>query len=72
MAGGSPEHAAIAANVVTLLNQQLAERRCRVFTSDLRIRVRATGLGTYPVVSVICDAMELDPDAVYRDPFAET
>jgi len=62
MAGGTPEHARIAGNVLTLLNIQLSGRKCSVFPSDLRIRVKATGLGTYPDVSVICGHVELDPD----------
>ncbi len=62
MAGGTPEHAAIAANVIRLLGERLRGKRCRVFTSDLRIRVRETGLGTYPDASVICDEVELDPE----------
>ena len=68
MAGGTPEHAAIAGNIVTLLNVQLVGRTCRVFTSDLRIRVGATGLGTYPDVSVVCGKLELDP----QDPKQQT
>ena len=62
MAGGTPDHAAMAGNVITLLNVQLAGQRCRVFTSDLRIRVVATGLGTYPDASVVCGQLELDPE----------
>lgn len=62
MAGGSPEHAAVTANVVRLLGTALLGRRCRVFSSDLRIRVRETGLGTYPDASVICEDVELDPE----------
>jgi Uma2 family endonuclease len=62
MAGGSPEHAAVAGNVLTLLNNELRGRRCRPFTSDLRIRVRATGLATYPDASVVCDELEFDPE----------
>jgi Uma2 family endonuclease len=61
MAGGTPAHAAIAANVIALLSAQLRDRPCRVFTSDLRIRVQATGLGTYPDVSVVCGRLETDP-----------
>jgi Uma2 family endonuclease len=61
MAGGSPEHAAICANVIAALSAALGSRRCRVYTTDLRIRVQATGLATYPDVSVICDRPELDP-----------
>lgn len=61
MAGGTPEHARICANMIALLNVALGARRCSVFTTDLRIRVSATGLATYPDVSVICGHLELDP-----------
>lgn len=62
MAGGSPEHAGIAASVSAALTVQLRGRPCRVFSSDLRVRVKETGLATYPDVSVVCGALELDPD----------
>lgn len=62
MAGGSPEHAATAANIVRLLGNQLEGQRCRVFSSDLRVRVKATGLATYPDVTVVCGQLELDPE----------
>lgn len=62
MAGGSPEHARIAVNVSTLLSNQLAGRSCSVFSSDLRMRVKATGLATYPDVTVVCGSLELDPE----------
>jgi Uma2 family endonuclease len=60
MAGGSLEHGRICANLITLLSSQLAERRCEVFTSDVRVRVRASGLDTYPDVSVVCGRIERD------------
>jgi Uma2 family endonuclease len=62
MAGGTPEHGAVAANLIVLLGSQLRDRPCRVFTSDVRIRVKATGLGTYPDVSVVCGQLQTDPD----------
>ncbi len=62
MSGGSPEHAAIAGTIIRLLGQALVGKRCRVYTSDLRIRVAKTGLGTYPDASVIWGNVELDPD----------
>lgn len=62
MAGGTPEHAVLAVNLSTLLNLGLRERPCRVFSSDLRVRVIATGLTTYPDVSVVCGRIELDPE----------
>ncbi|MEJ7729748.1 MAG: Uma2 family endonuclease [Polyangiaceae bacterium] len=62
MAGGSPDHARIATNISTALGNQLAGKRCAVFGSDLRVRVKATGLGTYPDVTVVCGALDLDPE----------
>lgn len=59
-AGGTPEHAAIAATVTAILARQLAAP-CRVYSSDLRLRVLATGLATYPDVTVICGASQRDP-----------
>lgn len=53
MAGGSPDHAALAATIIGLLRSTIPPG-CRVFTSDLRIRVPASGLSTYPDVAVIC------------------
>jgi Uma2 family endonuclease len=68
LAGGSPDHAAIAVNVASVLREQLRGRPCRVFGSDLRIRVVATGLATYPDVSVVCSRLETDP----QDPRGHT
>lgn len=62
MAGGSPDHSGIAVNVQGLLREQLSGRPCRVFNTDLRIRVSETGLATYPDGSVVCDRLELDEE----------
>jgi Uma2 family endonuclease len=62
MAGGSPEHARLQVNVSTLLSQQLMARPCAVYSSDLRVRVQATGLGTYPDITVVCGNLAFDPD----------
>ena len=53
MAGGSPDHAALAAACIGILRSQLPPS-CRAFTSDLRVRIAATGLTTYPDAAVIC------------------
>jgi Uma2 family endonuclease len=66
MAGGTPEHAALAAAFTGQLYPQLRGGRCRAYDSDLRVRTRS-GLTTYPDVTVICDAIEgdeLDPLAI--------
>ncbi len=61
MAGGSPQHAAICAHVIAALDAQLRGRGCEVYSSDLRVRVLATGLATYPDATVTCGPLELDP-----------
>jgi Uma2 family endonuclease len=63
MAGGTPEHSALGAAIIVALGTELLGRPCRVHTSDLRLRVRATGLATYADVAVVCDPVERDPDS---------
>jgi Uma2 family endonuclease len=62
MAGGTAEHALLAAVISSELTVALHGGRCRVYTSDLRVRVRKTGLGTYPDVTVVCGPREPDPE----------
>lgn len=62
MAGGTPEHAALAAAVIGELRNALRGKTCRVFTSAARVRVPATSLSTYPDASVVCGHLETDPD----------
>jgi Uma2 family endonuclease len=62
MAGGSVLHAALSAAVLASLHAQLAGR-CRVYSSDLRIRVRSTGLASYPDVTIVCGTVETDPES---------
>lgn len=64
MAGGTPEHSALAAAVISELSAALRGRPCRVYSSDLRVRVLTTGLSTYPDVSVVCGHLEPAPDDV--------
>jgi Uma2 family endonuclease len=62
MAGGTLDHSRIGTNIARLLGNQLLGKRCAVFNSDARVRVRATGLATYPDVTVVCGAIERDPE----------
>jgi Uma2 family endonuclease len=61
MAGGTPQHAALAAAIVGLLFGQLRSG-CRAHSADLRLRVQATGLATYPDVTIVCGRSERDPE----------
>jgi Uma2 family endonuclease len=63
IAGGTPERAAMAAAITTILARQLDSTPCRVYSSDLRIRVAATGLATYPDVTVVCGRSERDSNS---------
>ena len=62
MAGGTPEHGAIAARIIARLAAQLHGRPCNVYTSDVRVRVAATGLDTYPELSVVCGEERRDSE----------
>src|SRR6185436_19201933 len=62
MAGGSPDHAALAMAVGASLQRQLEGKRCRVYSADLRVRVLSTGFAGYPDVTVVCNRLERDPE----------
>jgi Uma2 family endonuclease len=62
MAGGTPEHSALAAALIAGLAAALRGKPCRTFTSDLRVRILETGLSTYPDVAVVCGELETAPD----------
>lgn len=61
MAGGTPEHGMLAAGLIATLSRSLPAN-CRVMTSDVKVRVLATGLSTFPDVSVVCGSLERAPD----------
>jgi Uma2 family endonuclease len=63
MVGGSLLHAALSAAVLGRLLAAVRGGPCRVFSSDLRIRVLATGLATYPDASVVCGPPARDPES---------
>lgn len=62
MAGGRPEHTALALMIGYVFIGHLRGKPCRAFGSDLKVRIRATGLTTYPDISVVCGRLELDPE----------
>ncbi len=54
MAGAKEAHNLLVTNLVAGLHQQLRSGPCRVYSNDMRVRVSATGLYTYPDVTVVC------------------
>lgn len=61
MSGGTLDHSGLKVSVAGELRSLLRGKRCRVFDSDLAVRVLATGLSTYPDASVVCGSAERDP-----------
>ncbi len=61
MDGASLAHELVVINLGSALRARLAARPCRVFGSNLRLRVSETGLYTYPDVSVVCGPPEVAP-----------
>lgn len=64
MSGARRAHNLIAVNVASELRDQLRRRSCEVYPSDMRVRVSATGLYTYPDVVVVCSKPEFADDAM--------
>ncbi len=58
MGGTTSTHSLINANATALIWHALRGKPCRTYTSDVRIHVPATGLYTYPDLSVICGRVE--------------
>jgi Uma2 family endonuclease len=54
MAGAAERHNLICWNIYGLLHPQLRQRLCRAYPSEMRVRVSATGLYTYPDVIALC------------------
>lgn len=61
MSGGTFEHAMIAGNVLTELQNALRAGPCRAIGSDMRIGA-ADGSYHYPDVSVVCDRPQFEDD----------
>lgn len=53
MAGASEAHNLIAGNMMAALHRQLRGRGCRIYPSDMRLKVVETGLHTYPDLMII-------------------
>jgi Uma2 family endonuclease len=66
MAGGSAAHSLIIANLIREVGVRLKGGPCRVYDSNLRVKVSTTGLYTYPDVTVVCE------DAKFEDEVFDT
>jgi Uma2 family endonuclease len=58
MAGGTPTHAQLGARIIRLLGAALAST-CEVYTSDLKVRIEASDLSTFPDATIVCGNREV-------------
>jgi Uma2 family endonuclease len=54
MSGASRIHNLICTNIVSALHPHLRDKPCEIYQSDMRIKVAATGLYTYPNITIVC------------------
>ncbi len=62
MAGGTPRHSLICANLTREAGIRLKSSPCVVYESNLRVKIRFTGLRNYPDVSVFCEELQYDEE----------
>ena len=54
MSGATRGHSRISTNLAAEFTRKLAGHRCQPFNADLRVKIEASGLYTYPDLSVVC------------------
>ncbi|ETW97561.1 MAG: hypothetical protein ETSY1_22160 [Candidatus Entotheonella factor] len=64
MAGASRQHVRIVANLVASLITQMRWRPCDTYSSDMRVKIPATGLYTYPDVIALCHEPRFEDDTL--------
>jgi Uma2 family endonuclease len=64
MSGASRAHSLITGNLFRVLSGQLLDRPCEAHASDLRVKVSARGLYTYPDIVVVCGDAQFEDAAV--------
>lgn len=65
MAGASEEHCLVKENLARETGVQLKGGRCRLVTSDLRVKVEGTKLYTYPDLVIYCDKPQFEDAVLY-------
>ena len=68
MSGGEDNNATVALNLAIALRQHLRGTPCRVFGSDVKLRVEAADCYFYPDLMVTCSAADAAQRLVKREP----
>ena len=64
MTGASENHNIVVSSTLATLYGQLRKKPCQIYPSDMRVRIPATGLYTYPDISVVCGTPEFEDDGL--------
>jgi Uma2 family endonuclease len=62
MSGASERHNLITGNILAGLHAQFRDGPCKVYSNDMRVKVRSTGLYTYPGVVAVCGKARFDDE----------
>jgi len=67
LAGGSNNHSLVIANLTTILNNSLNDSPCRVYNTDVHLRLSETRY-VHPDVTVSCDPHDEETDEMIQYP----
>lgn len=62
MGGASERHNLIVGNVFASLHAQIRGKPCKVYSSDMRVKISETGLYTYPDIVALCGEATFDDE----------
>jgi Uma2 family endonuclease len=62
MAGGSPEHSLIIANIVGEVRNRLKGSPCRIYEGNLRVKIPRSRFYVYPDATIVCGELQRDPN----------
>ena len=64
MTGASRKHNLISGNIFAGLHRQLRDKSYEAYQSEMRVKVAASGLYTYPDVVVVCGEPQFEDDSL--------
>jgi Uma2 family endonuclease len=60
--GGSPRHSKLKTNPLLAVGALLGDGPCQPYDSDLKVRNPATGLSSYPDLTIVCGPLQRHPE----------
>jgi Uma2 family endonuclease len=62
MAGASRRHNQIVSNLTRILGNQLADRPCSVYSSDMKVKIQKLNKYAYPDVLIVCEQQQFEDE----------